>query len=78
MVRQVGFKFMVDNAAVVDVLDATHMMHLIHLLVYAAKFNFWFSASHIPGKYNILADAISRNNTSLFFSQVPLADRQPS
>ena len=77
-------KFMVDNAAVVDVLNSTfckesHMMHLIHLLVfYAAKFNFWFSASHIPGKYNTLADALSRNNTSLFFSQVPQLDRQTS
>ena len=41
------------------------MMHVIRLLVFfAARFNFWFTALHIPGKQNILADALSRNNVS--------------
>ena len=45
-------QFMVDNAVLVEVLNATyctetHMMHLVRLLVfYAAKFNFWFTAVH--------------------------------
>jgi len=49
-------KFVVDNKAVVDVLNATlcsdtHLMHLIRLLVFiAGKYNFWFTAVHIPGK----------------------------
>ena len=77
-------QFVVDNAAVVDVLNATycnesHMMHLIRLLVfYAAKYNFWFTATHIPGKRNIVADALSRNKLSVFFSQVPQAMRHPA
>ena len=50
------------------------MMHLIRLLVFfAARFNFWFTASHIPGKQNILADTLSRNNVSLFLLQAPQA-----
>ena len=72
-------QFVVDNSAVVEVVKSTyskepHMMHLIRLLVFfAARFNFWFTASHIPGKQNILADALSRNNVSLFLLQAPRA-----
>ena len=77
-------QFVVDNKAVVDVLNATfcsdtHMMHLIRLLVFfAAKYNFWFTAAHIPGKNNVIADALSRNNLSLFRSQAPEADYHPA
>ena len=58
---------MVDNMAVVHVLNATyckylHLMHLIRILVFlAAHFNFWFVAEHIVGKDNSLADSLSRN-----------------
>ena len=75
-------QFVVDNSAVVEVVKSTyskepHMMHLIHLLVFfAARFNFWFTASHIPGNQNILADALSRNNISLFLLQAPQAASQ--
>ena len=77
-------QFVVDNAAVVEVIKATyskelHLMHLIRLLVFfAAKFNFWFTASHIPGKQNTLADALSRSNFSLFFTQAPQTVPQAS
>ena len=77
-------QFKVDNLAVVQVLQATysqepHLMHLVRLLVFfAAHFNFWFSASHIAGTDNSLADSLSRNNTQLFLSQVPQAVRHPS
>ena len=70
-------QFVVDNLAVVEVIKSTyskepHMIHLICLLVFfAARFNFWFTASHIPGKQNILVDALSRNNVSLFLLQAP-------
>ena len=77
-------RFVVDNKSVVDVLNATfysdtHVMHLIRLLVFfAAKYNFWFTAAHIPGKNNVIADALSRNNLSLFRSQTPEADYHPA
>ena len=69
--------FMVDNLAVVQVLQATysrdiHLMHLIRLLVlFAAHFNFWFTASHVAGKKNTCADAISRNDTEIL-QQLPV------
>ena len=75
-------QFLVDNEAVVEVIRATyskdlHLMHLIRLLVFlASKYNFWFTATHIPGKLNIAADALSRNNLSTFFIQAPQVDRQ--
>lgn len=77
-------QFTVDNAAVVQVLQATysresHLMHLIRVLVFlASHFNFWFTACHITGNKNSLADALSRNNASFFLSQVCQAQRQPS
>ena len=77
-------QFVVDNMAVVEVIKATyskdlHMMHLIRLLVFfASKYNFWFTATHIPGKLNVAADALSRNNMSVFFMQAPQAAPQPT
>ena len=77
-------RFKVDNMAVVQVLQATysrepHLMHLIRMLVFfAAHFNFWFTASHIAGSDNMLADFLSRNNAQSFLSQVPQASRYPS
>ena len=68
-------EFKVDNMAVVHVLNNTyskgqHLMHLIRTLVFlASRFEFWFSASHIEGKANIIADALSRNNLQLLFLQ---------
>jgi len=68
----------VDNMSVVHVLNSTysrdpHLMHLICIVVFlAAHFDFWFQAQRIEGKYNNLADALSRNNVPLFkphFSQ---------
>ena len=72
-------QFVVDNLAVVQVLNSTyssnnHLMHLIRLLVFLASYhNFWFSSIHIAGKNNSLADALSRNNLHFFHSQVPKA-----
>ena len=59
-------EFKIDNMTVVQVLNNTyskvqHLMHLIRTLVFlASRFEFWFSASHIEGKANIIADALSR------------------
>ena len=77
-------EFKSDNMPVVDVLEDTysrngHLMHLTRLLIFWASYHqFWFTASHIPGASNILADAISRNNLALSFSQVPQAAQQPT
>lgn len=77
-------RFVVDNLAVVGIVQATysseaHLMHLVRLLYFFASFHgFWFSAEHIAGVDNTLADAISRNNADLFLSQVPQAERRPT
>lgn len=77
-------QFKVDNAAVVDIIQGTysrepHLMHLVRLLVFfAAARGFWFTAEHIPGRENGLADAISRDNEGYFLSQVPQAARNSS
>ena len=69
--------FHCDNAAVVAVMNKLYcrdlrLMHMIRCLIFiAAKCNFWFAATHIPGANNTLADAISRNKANLFLSQVP-------
>ena len=74
--------FRVDNIAVVEVLNSTscrdnHLMHLVRLLVFLASYhNFWFTASHIQGKQNTLADALSRNNINFFYSQISQASRE--
>ncbi len=66
-----------DNMAVVAVLSSRTsqdplLMHLLRCFsFYSAYFRFHFSAMHIPGTENVAADAISRNNLSLFFSLVP-------
>ena len=57
----------------------SHLMHLIRVLVFlASHLNFWFTASHVAGDSNILADALSRNNVDLFLSEVPQAHRHSS
>ncbi len=69
-----------DNDAVVSIIQRRSAKHLLitHLLrclfFYASVHQFHFSALHIPGTENVLADAISRNNLTLlstFLPQVP-------
>ena len=38
-------------------------------MFFACYFQFWWTAEHIPGADNTLADAISRNNLKLFLTQ---------
>ena len=74
---------LVDNQAVVDIINKTHskeshLMHFVRLLVFfACYYNFWFRAEHIQGRLNTLADALSGNNLSCFFSQNPPVCPQP-
>jgi len=77
-------EFVVDNEVVVSVLNSMtckdlHMMHLIGLLVFfAARYQFWLSAIHIPGRFNFQADAISRNRLDQFFTSVSHASPSPA
>ena len=74
-------QFKIDNAAVVQVIEATyaqnaHLMHLLRLLIfYASFYDFWFMTSHIPEIINTNAEALSRNNMAVFFSQAPGSDK---
>ena len=79
--RQCHIIFHSDNAAVVAVVQrktAKHpsLLHLVRCLYfYAAHFHFSYDAQHVPGVVNVAADALSRNNMSLFHSLIPQAAR---
>jgi hypothetical protein len=73
-----------DNQAVVQVLSSRsakdpHLSHLLRsLFFFQAHFGFEISASHIAGKDNRAADALSRNELSNFFSIFPQANPHPT
>jgi len=73
-----------DNQAVVEVINSgsskeATLMHLLRAVFFiSAHHGFAIRATHIPGERNTAADAISRNNPALFFSQVPAAQPHPS
>ena len=72
-----------DNKAVVSVLNGcakdTLLVHLLRCIFFiAAHYELSVRAAHIPGKDNMAADAISRDNLPLFHSQVPQAAKDPS
>ena len=70
-----------DNEAAVISLNSgsskdTWTMHLIRCLFFIkAKFGLIITISHIPGKGNKLADALSRNDFAYFCTQFPAAQR---
>ncbi len=70
-----------DNEAAVQILNTgyskdSELMHLLRCLFFIrAHFRVSLRAVHIPGVSNSLADAISRNNLPVLFSQVPSAAR---
>ena len=72
-----------DNMAVVDLLRKRTspdplVMHLLRCFIfYAAVYHFSFEAKHIAGVNNTAADAISRNNMTLFHSLVPQVVHSP-
>ncbi len=73
-----------DNAAVVAVLRSgwskdEKLMHLMRCPFFIlAHYNVSIIGQHIPGVENRAADALSRNDVDLFFSQVLSAKREPS
>ena len=76
--------FRSDNQAVVSVLDSRsardpHLAHLLRNLFFIeARHQFGVRARHIPGKDNVVVDALSRGNLPLFFSLCPQAPATPS
>lgn len=66
-----------DNMGVVALVNSGYsrvpqIMHLPRCLFFIrARFQFNMYAVHVPGVENSLADAISRNNLSVLFSQMP-------
>ena len=73
-----------DNAAVVAVINAgrskdRRVMHLLRsLFFFMARDKYSLYATHVEGRLNVAADALSRNKLSVFRRQVPHAERQPS
>lgn len=73
-----------DNRAVVDVVNNGYsrdkeMMHLLRCLFFISEHHhFLVEAVHLPGKLNVAADALSRNNTAQFLQVVPEAQKQPT
>ena len=73
-----------DNEAVVHIINSgtsrdptvMNLMRCLHFI--AARFNILISASHLAGIKNTLADALSRNNSSLFLHCCPQAHKLPS
>ena len=62
-----------DNMAVVAEISQMFSPHAFNAL-YSAFYGFYFSARHVPGVLNEVADALSRNKAdhiSSFISQVP-------
>ena len=72
-------EFCSDNKAVVEVLrsgtsrDSNLMVLLRHLSLLAARHSFVFTARHVPGKSNAIADAISRFEFQRFHQLAPYA-----
>ena len=73
-----------DNMAVVEVVNSGYsrdkdMMHLLRCLFFISEHHhFLIEAVHLPGKTNVAADALSRNNNSQFLQVVPEAQERPT
>lgn len=76
--------FMSDNLAVVQVINKqtskeVTLMKLVRRLVLATlKWNIHFRAKHIPGKYNIAADKLSRFQFQAAFQYMPQLEPNPT
>lgn len=75
--------FQCDNAATVLIINkgrskCSRIMCLMRkLTIVAAKCNFSFSANHVPGKLNVIADALSRFQMERFRQVAPSAAPVP-
>ena len=77
-------RFHCDNSAAVAVMNNLsaheHLLchHLRSLFFIGARFDINIIAVHTPGVSKIAADALSRDNVCLFFSQIPHAAHRPT
>ena len=77
-------KCICDNAAIVAIINSGRSkdkltMHILRCLsFFTAHFNVSLFAQHLPGRENVAADALSRNNLPLFLQQVPGAKQDPT
>ena len=75
--------FFTDNEALVPVINnqtsrEPHIMALLRPLVLAClRFNINFAARHIPGRFNTLADMLSRSQVDKFRELAPWANLKP-
>ena len=82
--RTLKVRFFCDNATVVACLTSgsSHCPHVMHLMrnlsLIAASQNFNFSAQHIAGVHNAIADSLSRFQIEEFFRLAPHANPQPT
>ena len=73
-----------DNMAVVHALSAgaakdAQLMHLLRCLhFFTAHLQISIQAEHVAGTLNSAADALSRDNLTLFFQCIPQAAREPT
>ncbi len=73
-----------DNMAVVEVVNNGYsrdkeLMHLLRCLFFITEhLGMSIMAVHLPGKDNIRADALSRNDLTRFLQAAPKADRVPT
>ena len=77
-------KCVCNNAAVVAIINSgrskdNRAMHLMRFLTFfLSYYGFILFAEHLPGKDNIAAGALSRNNFSLFHKHVNHASKLPT
>lgn len=77
-------KFNCDNQAIVLAWQGKsskqqRIMRLLRMLfLTAAQHNFTVTLSHLPGRYNAIADALSRSQFTRFFALAPQADAKPT
>lgn len=73
-----------DNAAVVSIVNSGKSkdrlaMHLMRCsFFFMAEGEYTLKATHVEGKSNVAADALSRNRLPIFFLQVPAAGEHPT
>lgn len=82
--NQKRIRFYCDNKTIVEGWQNMSSKHprlltlFRTLFLHAARHNFTITFKHLPGRHNLLADALSRRQFSLFFSLAPQAAKEPT
>ena len=84
LLRHKQIKIFTDNETICNLWQSlapktTDLMHLLRYLYFRAyKFECNVLLVHIPGKYNVLADLLSRLQVEKFLRALPTADTKPT